>query len=94
LTGGLAVFGQFCLIFLKPQNPTELGKVQVPTIGQQSFPLLMLTKDRWLLGDETKIILLENQTTAWETTLFGIPQKFPETVCATILWTTLLNKLV
>jgi outer membrane protein assembly factor BamB len=66
-------------VYIVDKNTGKLSrKVQVPEIGQQSFPLLMLHEDRWLLGNETKIILLENQTVAWETTLFGIPQKFPE----------------
>lgn len=66
-------------VYIVDKNTGNLIKeVQVPKIGQQSFPLLMLSENRWLLGNETELILLENQTVAWETTLFGIPQKFPE----------------
>jgi outer membrane protein assembly factor BamB len=66
-------------VYIVDKNTGKLiRKVQAPKIGQQSFPLLMLNEDRWLLRDETKIILLENQTVAWETTLYGISQKFPE----------------
>jgi outer membrane protein assembly factor BamB len=75
----LYVYDTINSVYVVDKNTGKLTrKVQFPKVGQQSFPLLMLNEDRWLLRNETKIMLLENQAVAWETTLFGIPQIFPE----------------
>lgn len=75
----LYIYDTINSVYIVDKDTGKLSrKVQFPEIGRPSFPLLMLNEDRWLLRDETKIILLENQTVAWETTLFGEPQIFPE----------------
>jgi outer membrane protein assembly factor BamB len=75
----LYVYETIDSVYIVDKNTGNLiKKVQVPKIGQQSIPLLMFNEDRWLLRNESKIILLENQAVTWETTLSGMPQKFPE----------------
>lgn len=56
-----------------------VNTLQVPRISQESFLLLILDQDEWLLRDKSnKIKLIENQTIRWETNLSGLAHQFPE----------------